>query len=227
MWSSRRRTRAPAVATTLLKRWTALGNRNLIEVAAAEGVRHFVFISALGASPQHPMPFLQAKGETEQRLRHSGMAWTVLQPNLFMDKLPLAVVGAPALAGQPVTLVGEGRRRHSLVATRDVVAYVTAALENPQAEGQTLLIGGPQPVSWRDVVAAFEQELGREVPVRTVPLGQPVPGMPDMITELLTALETYDSPLDMSALAAAYGVTPTSLADFVRGFVASTRQPVG
>jgi hypothetical protein len=43
---------------------------------------------------------------------HSGMAWTVIQPNLYMDKLPLAAVGGPALAGQPVTLVGEGRRRH-------------------------------------------------------------------------------------------------------------------
>jgi uncharacterized protein YbjT (DUF2867 family) len=199
------------------------GNRNLVEAAAEAGVRRFVFTSVLGASPDSPVPLMRAKGETEQRLRDTEMAWTVLQPNLFMDKLPLAVVGGPVLAGQPVTLIGEGRRRHSLVAMRDVAAFAVAALGREEAAGQTLLIGGPQPVSLRDVVAAFEQELGRELPVRTVPLGQSVPGLPDIISELLTALETYDSPMDMTALAAAYQITLTPLADFVRGFVRSAR----
>lgn len=173
------------------------------------------------------MPFLKAKGETEQRVRDSGMAWTVLQPNFFMDIWVPAVVGGPALAGQPVTLVGEGQRRHSLVATRDVASYAVAALEHGRAEGQALFIGGPQPLSWRDVVAAFEQELGHDVPVRTIPLGERVPGLPDVMSELLAALDTYDSPMDMSELASTYGVTPTSLADFVRGFVAASRPPAG
>jgi nucleoside-diphosphate-sugar epimerase len=96
------------------------------------------------------------------------MTWTILQPNLYLDRLPMAVVGGPALAGQPVTLVGEGRRRHSMVAV-DVTAYAVAALQQQQAQGQTLVIGGPQPVSWRDVVDAFARELGNDIPVRTVP----------------------------------------------------------
>ena len=50
------------------------GNHDLIDAAAAAGVRRFVFVSALGADPAHPMPLLQAKGEAEQRLRDSGMA---------------------------------------------------------------------------------------------------------------------------------------------------------
>ena len=203
-----------------------IGNRNLVDAAVAEGVHHFLFVSALGANPGHAMPLLRAKGETEQRLHHSGMAWTVLQPNLFMDKLPLAVVGGPALTGHPVTLVGEGRRRHSLVAMRDVTAYAIAALQRATTEGQTLVIGGPQPVSMRDVVTAFEHELGTHLPVRTVAVGEPVPGMPSLITELLAALETYDSPLDTSTLATTYGVTPTPLAAFVRDVVASSRQRV-
>lgn len=202
------------------------GNRRLIDAAAAEGVRHFVFVSALGAGPENPMPLLQAKGEAEQWLRDSGMAWTILQPNMFMDKLPLMLVGGPALAGQPVTLVGEGRRRHSMVAVRDVAAYAVAALEHKEAEGQTLLIGGPEPISWYDVVAAFEQELGREIPVHTVPLGQPVPGMPDWLSQVLTGLETYDSPLVMGPLADAYGVTPTPLAEWARDVVKTSREPV-
>jgi NADH dehydrogenase len=195
------------------------GNQHLIEAAEAQGVRRFVFTSVLGASAESPVPFIRAKGEAERRLTKSGMTWTILQPNLFMDTwLPMAV-GGPGLAGEPVTLVGEGRRRHSMVAMADVVAYAVAALARDEAINQRLLIGGPEAISWRDAVAAFEQELGRGIPVRTVPLGDPVPGMPDQVNGLFQVLETYDSPLDMSAMAATYGVTPTALKDFVHAFV--------
>jgi uncharacterized protein YbjT (DUF2867 family) len=198
------------------------GNRSLVDTAAAAGVGHFVFVSAMGASPDSPVPFMRAKGETEQRLQASGIPWAVLQPDAYMDIWFPMVVGGPALAGQPVTLVGEGRRRHSFVAMRDVAAYAVAALDK-KADGQTLLIGGPSPVSWWDVIAAFNQELGREVPVRTVEPGQPIPGLPDAVIPLLASFETYDSPIDSTELARTYGVTPTSLAEYVRGFLASSR----
>lgn len=200
------------------------GNRDLIDAAAAAGVRHFVFVSALGASPDHPMPLLRAKGLAEQRLHASGMTWTALQPNMFMETLPLAVVGGPALAGQPVTLLGEGRRHHSFVALRDVVGYAVAALANRDSENRTLVIGGPQPLSLRDIVAAFAHELEHDIPVRTLPMGTRVPGLPDAVSGLLTALETYDSPIDSSTLAARYGLTPTPFADIAREAVAASRQ---
>lgn len=203
------------------------GNRNLIQAAEANGVHRFVFISNLGADPDSPVPFMAAKGETEQRLRDSSLCWTIIEPNLFMDKLPVAVVGVPALAGEPVTLVGQGRRVHSLIAMRDVAEYAVAALDHPQAERQVLVLGGPQPVSWLDVVAAFEEELGREIPLRTVPLGQPVPGMPDLLSGFLTALETYDSPLDSRQLARTYGLEPTTLEEWVHHFAAATARPPG
>lgn len=201
-----------------------LGNRNLVDAAASEGVRRFVFVSALGADADHPMPLLRAKGLTERRLRASGIAWTILQPNLYMDTWVPAIVGEPALAGRPVTLVGDGLRRHSMVAVRDVASFAIAALDHPQASGQTLPIGGPHPVTWRDVVAAFERELGRDLPVRTIAIGDPIPGLPDFVSGLAAALASYDSPLEMTALASTYGVAPTPLAEFVHSFVATGRQ---
>ena len=43
------------------------GNRNLMVAAAEAGVRHFVFTSVLGASPDNPNPFMAAKAATEAR----------------------------------------------------------------------------------------------------------------------------------------------------------------
>jgi hypothetical protein len=45
-----------------------------------------------------------------------------------------------------------------------------------------------------------------------------------IVSDLLNALETYDSPLDTTALAAAYQIRLTTLADFVRGFVSAHRK---
>jgi uncharacterized protein YbjT (DUF2867 family) len=199
------------------------GNQNLVDAAAAAGVRRFVFVSAAGASTTDANPFLQAKAETEEYVRKSGMSWTVLAPMPFMDVWFPAVVGRPALAHQPVTIVGEGHRHHSFVAVPDVAAYAVAALARPAAAGQTLVVGGPEAVTWRDVVAEFEGVLGRAVPIRSVAPGEPVPGLPPALAELLAHLDTYDSVVDMTQTARTYGVTPTSLCDFVVDFL--RRQP--
>lgn len=196
------------------------GNANLIQAATEQRINRFVFVSALGADPHHPMPLLRAKGETESLLRDSDLVWTILQPDFYMELLMMITVGAPALAGETVTLFGEGRRRHSLVSMVDVAAYAVAAIERPDAAGQTLVIGGPDPVSWRDVISAFEKHLGREVPVRTLPSPDPPEGPTDPIVGLLVALETYDSPIDMTALSERYGVASTEMTEYVRGIVA-------
>jgi uncharacterized protein YbjT (DUF2867 family) len=130
------------------------------------------------------------------------------------------VVGGPALSGQRVTLVGSGQRRHSFVAMRDVAAYAAAAVDHPVAEGSTLMLGGPDAVTWPEVVAAFEQALGRPLPTTSVAPGEPVPRLPEVMNQLLAGMDTYDSELDMTVAAATYGVTPTSVQDFAHEFVA-------
>src|SRR5690606_5304641 len=109
------------------------GNFTLIDAARAAGVQRVVFISALGADLQSPAPFLRAKAEAEAHLRESGLEYTIVRPNIFMDTwFPMLIEGALA-AGAPVTLVGEARRRHSFVAEADVASFVMAALRHPAA----------------------------------------------------------------------------------------------
>jgi uncharacterized protein YbjT (DUF2867 family) len=197
------------------------GNRNLIEAAREAGVEHFVFVSALGADLDHPAPFMQAKAQTEATLRESGMEHTILAPNAFMEVWPALVVGVPALQGRTVTLVGEGRRRHSFVSNRDVAAYAVAVLGHPAARDKYLPIGGPEPLSWRDVVATYERVLGRSIPVEFVAAGESVPGLPDPMPALLAGMETYDSVVEIDEMADTFGVQSTTLEAFVREQVSS------
>jgi NADH dehydrogenase len=197
------------------------GNRNLIEAAKAAGVKQFIFTSVLGADVNNPLPFIQAKAETEAYLRQSGLPYTILAPNFFMESWVGMVVGNPLAAGGPVTLVGEGRRRHSFVSALDVAAFAAAAVGHPAAMNQHIVVGGPEPLSWCDVIVTFERLLGQEIPVRFIAPGEPVPGAPEIVTTMLPALETFDSAVPMTDTARTFGVELTPLEAYARRTLAA------
>ena len=196
------------------------GNRSLIEAAREAGVEHFVFVSSLGADPDHPVPFMRGKGQSEASLRESGMNYTILAPTPYMEVWVAVVVGMPVLQGRPVILVGEGRRRHSFVSDRDVAAFAVAAVENPAARNEYLAMGGPEALSWRDVVETYERVLERSIPVEFVKMGEPMP-LPEPMPSILAGMETYDSSIEMEKIARTFDVTLTRLETFVREQVAS------
>lgn len=210
-------TTANAVAATppdTIESVDLVGNRDLVDAARAAGVGQFIFTSALGSTPDSPVPFMRAKALTEEHLRSSGMPFTILAPNFFMEVWIGAIVGQAVAQGRPVTLVGEGRRKHSMISMADVAAFAVASVGHPAACNRYLALGGPQALSWRDVVAIYEPLLGRGIPIQTVAPGELVPGLPPIASGLMAAMDTYDSPMDMAATARIFGVELTSVEAF-------------
>jgi uncharacterized protein YbjT (DUF2867 family) len=195
------------------------GNRNLIEAAKNAHVKQFIFISAGAADVRSPIPFLQAKGKTEEHLRGSGMKYTIIAPNAYMEFWIMYVVGLPAMNGKPVTIVGEGRRKHSFISAADVAKITILSIGNPKAMNQRLLIGGPQPVSFLDTVAAYERVLGRKITVNQVAPGQPVPGFNEEQQGLLASFDLFDSPIDMTEVTRTFGIKLTSVEEFAKNMV--------
>jgi NADH dehydrogenase len=202
-----------------------LGNRHLIDAAQSAGVGQFIFTSALGSTPDSPVPLMRAKGLAEEHVRASGMPFTILAPNFFMEVWIGAVVGSAVAEGRPVTLVGDGRRKHSIISMADVAAFAVASVRHSAAINRYLALGGPQALSWRDVVGIYEQLLGRAIPIQTVPPGEAVPGLPPIASGLMAAMDTYHSPLDMAETASTLGVELTSVEAFARRALAGAALP--
>lgn len=194
------------------------GNLSLISAAARAVAEQFIFVAAQGADPGSPEPFLKAKGVAAQALRDSGMAYTILFPDIYMDVWVPLVLIAPLAAGRPVTVVAGGSRKHYPVAVSDVAGFASGAVGNNAALNRDLLIGGPEPVSWSDVIAAFERVHGTTVDVENLPLGAPMPGFPPAASGFMSALETYDSPVPLSADEAreTFAVRLTGIEEFLR-----------
>src|SRR5262249_20613446 len=58
-----------------------------VEAAQKAGVRHLVKFSAIGAHRAASFTFGRQHGEAEQRIMASGIAFTFIQPNFFMQNL--------------------------------------------------------------------------------------------------------------------------------------------
>lgn len=189
------------------------GNLALIEAARSAGVRHFIFVSAAAVDESSPVPLFAAKARTERRLCESGMSWTILAPHAFMDVWFPMIIGSALGAGRPVPLVAGGKRRHSFIAVEDVASFAVASVDNPASIHQRLVLGGPEALSWTEIVAKTGEILGRPLAVENIAPGSPIPTLPpptdQVIGNLAAGLEHQDVILDTTETARALGVTLT------------------
>jgi NADH dehydrogenase len=206
------------------------GNRNLIDAAKDKGVKKFIFVSANVADSNSPVPFVKAKGKTEEHLRDSGLTYTILAPNAFMDFWIANAVGKPAIKGQPVFVVGEGRRKHSFVSETDVAKIAIASIDNPKTINQRVVIGGPEPLSLMDTIAVYEHLLGRKITVNHVAPMEPIPAFFEgplaafaaNLLPVFVSFDMFDSPMDMTELKRNFNVNLITIREFAQGMIATS-----
>jgi uncharacterized protein YbjT (DUF2867 family) len=192
------------------------GNATLVDAARDAGVKQFVFFSAPGSAPDSPVPFVAAKGQTEQRLRDSGVPFTIFAAAPYMDVWLGMVVLAPMFEGREIGYIGDGTRRHSMIAIDDVASFAVAAVDHPDARNAYIPIGGPAPFSWHDAIAAVERATGRTLPQRGYAPGARVPGLPDAVQGLVTLLGTTELQVDARDAAKRFGVRQITLDEWVQ-----------
>src|SRR5688572_23319547 len=161
------------------------GNAALIDAAKNAGVKQFIFVSAAVVDEASPVPLFAAKARAEKLLRESGMNWTVIAPHVFMDVWFPTIIGSALGANKAVPLVGGGKRRHSFIAVQDVAAFAVAAAGNPAAMNRRLVLGGPEALSWTQIVEKMGDILGRKLEVQDVAPGAPIPTLPPPVGQAI------------------------------------------
>ena len=126
-----------------------------VDAAAAAGVRHLVYTSYVGAAPDAVFTLARDHYRTERHIARSGMAYTVLRDNLYLDFLPLmavdGVIRGPA---------GEGRV--AAVARDDVADVAAAVLAAPERHaGRTYDVTGPFAITMAEAAATMTEVLDR------------------------------------------------------------------
>ena len=97
------------------------------------------------------------------------MAFTILRPSYFMEMWLGPALGWD-LAGGSARLLGSGEQRVNWISAHDVAAALVACVDNPDAHGQTIELGGPEALSPLEVIRLAESITNREIAVEHVPV---------------------------------------------------------
>jgi uncharacterized protein YbjT (DUF2867 family) len=131
-----------------------------VDLARAASVRHIVYLSQLHAAKESPVRFLRHHAVVEKALDASGMCYTNLRPNLFMQGL---LMFAPAIAGQGRLFAPVTDARISVVDVRDIADVAAAALTQDGHQQKTYNLTGPEAITHAEMAAQLSKVLDRPV----------------------------------------------------------------
>ncbi|WP_436484223.1 SDR family oxidoreductase [Chitinophaga sp. ARDCPP14] len=147
---------------------------NFVTAAVKSGLPHIVKLSQLHADAQSPVRFLRYHAAVEEKIRASGMAYTFLRPNLFMQGL---LGFRETIASQNKFFATAGDAPISVVDTRDIAAIAAAALTGNGHEGNTYDITGPQSLTHAALAETLSNALGRTIRYINVTAAELLPAL--------------------------------------------------
>jgi len=168
------------------------GHLAAIEAAVKAGVRHMAYTSVSEPTADNPAGVVADHAATEDALRESGLAWTMLRNNLYAD-MQVDSVAQAAATGQLVTNFGEGGAAY--VTRADCAAVAAGVLTGEGHEGKAYDVTGPHAYTAADLAELATQKAGKPVEVVQVDdeaytAGLVSAGLPDFIAPLLTSFGT-------------------------------------
>ncbi|NTW01837.1 MAG: SDR family oxidoreductase [Oscillochloris sp.] len=145
------------------------GPISLLEAAKAAGVKQYLFTSTL--FPKNPVgyKFCWAKLMAEEAIQRSGVPYTILRPcGLFYEIVQRGEPIVEKFGCFPV--VGFGPKRTQMISMIDVARAFVHAIDNPEAINRTFELGGPELLTFDEIVAVWSRVLGTKIPVVRIPV---------------------------------------------------------
>lgn len=193
------------------------GTKNLAKQAIAAGVKHFIFISSIGAMAtlseqilteqtvcNPDSPYGRSKLKAEEALielcKGSPMTWTILRPTLVYGP------GNPGNMERLLKLVNKGlplpfgafKNQRSLLYVDNFVDAIITCIDHPNAKNQIFILSDGEDLSTPDLIRRIAKSLGK--PANLLPIssnllklvGQ-ITGKSDAIARLLGSLQVDSS----------------------------------
>lgn len=140
---------------------------NVVDVCKPAGVGHVVLNSALGAG-DYAQSFPSWHRNVEGKLKASGLAYTILRPNTFMQNI--VAYNAASIRAQGAFYSAMGDAKISFIDVRDIATAAANILTGPPAHaGKIYELNGPQAFNYTEVAALIAKAAGRPVQFVNIP----------------------------------------------------------
>ena len=197
--------------------------KNAIEAAKRAGVSHFVKMSGSekAVAADGPSQIMQDHYHVEEVLKASGLTWTIVQPNYFLNNV---MMFAPTVSSDSKFMSPIAPDAPiSMIDVRDTADCVVAAMTEPGHEGKTYYLTGAE-ITLNQIAVEMTRVLGREITVVTVPwegakAAMEKQGMPDWLIAHMAGIARFVSGGGMGGpsdwVEKLSGHAPRNLADFL------------
>ena len=166
---------------------------NAVEAAKAADVRHIVKLSILKAA-EESFSLARVHRQVEKAIESSGLAWTFLRPNSFMQNAVTFMGETIRAEGAFYSASGEAKVSH--VDVRDIASVAVKVLTGENHDGKAYALSGPEALAYDELAGELSKALGR--PISHINLspsdlkgGMLAAGMPEAIADRLLDLERF------------------------------------
>jgi len=211
---------------------------NFGEAARRAGVRRIVYLGGLGDSGAELSPHLRSRHDTGEALRASGVPVIELRASIVIGSGSLSYEMVRALVDRlPVMICPRWVAIQAQpIAIDDVIAYLAGALERPEGESRVFEIGGPDVVSYGDIMKEYARQRGLRRLLIPVPLLTPrlsslwlglvTPLHARVGRKLVGSIRNATVVRDASARAA-FNIEPRGLREAIARAIESADSPAG
>jgi uncharacterized protein YbjT (DUF2867 family) len=143
--------------------------KQFTDLAKAAGVKHLVKMSSMEAVANAETPIPKAHWAVEEYIRASGIGWTMVKPNFFMQNLLSSAAGIKSNRKFSLPM---GNGTTGMADIRDIGAVCAEVLTGKGHAGQSYEITGPEVLTFADVAERFSAVLGVKIEYVPMPMDQ-------------------------------------------------------
>ena len=201
------------------------GTHNLMKAARDAGVSRIVLMSGLSARPKRAATWQRGSG-WRRAVRNSGVAYVILQPSvLFGDGAKfVAALSRLARISPVLPLLGDPGIRFQPLWIEDLLRILEQAITSEKHLEQALPLGGPEHLTFRQVLETICEAMG--VRRLLVPLPLPIAALQARVmtallprppmTPATLELFKYDNATNLDAVPAGFGFEPRGFREHLR-----------
>lgn len=141
-----------------------VGTKNMIEAAKTAGVKRFIHMGALGATPDPKYKYLHSKWLGMEAVKNSGLEFSILQPSVMFGEgagFIASLVHSIHLAPFIVPIAGDGKSKLQSIWVGDVANCVMNLVAGEKI-GRGIEIGGPEILTYQAMIDEILRALGEK-----------------------------------------------------------------
>jgi len=145
------------------------GTQTLVDSCRCANIQHFIYISSIAVKypKKFPYYYAQSKQDAEDIIRLSNLNYTIIRPTIVLGKEAIIWQHLLRLAKLPIIpLFGDGHNKIQPIYVKDLALCILALVNKKALYGQTIELGGPDIISFEDLLCGIRQRLSSKIPRR-------------------------------------------------------------